>query len=261
MPGRFSNLEFEDESRGRERDAARAREPQEVEPDLVERAHEQYREGEFEAALRLYTRSLQHERKLIPAWVGQVQMLVALGEYHEARVWSDKALELFRNNGELLAAKAQACIRLNDLPGAYRCSDAALQMPGSSPWRWEVRGELLLADHKKQFETCFQKALAEPAADWFDRVVIARMLVFHHRVAAAVAYLQQALELEPVRAGTWLELGDCQAALALLAAARTSYDRCLELRPNNVAVRRRRDSLDGTSAWGWLRGLLRRWRR
>jgi tetratricopeptide (TPR) repeat protein len=261
VPGRFSNLEFDDEARGRERETKPARGQRRLETDLLDRAHEEHRNSQFESALRLFTRALQQDRKLVPAWVGQVQMLVALGEYHEARVWSDKALELFRNNGELLAAKAQACIRLNDLPTAYRCSDGALQMPGSSPWRWEVRGELLLADRKKQYETCFQTALAEPAADWFDRVVIARILVFHHRVAAAVAYLQQALELEPTRAGTWLELGECQAALGLRAAACTSYDRCLELRPDDVVLRRRRESLDAVSPWAWLRGLWRRRRR
>jgi predicted Zn-dependent protease len=133
-------------------------------------------------------------------------------------------------------------------------------MPGSSPWRWEVRGELLLADHKKQFETCFQTALAEPAAEWFDRVVIARMLVFHHRVAAAIGYLQQALALEPVRASTWLELGECQAELGLVGAARSSFERCLELQPGHAAARRQCDSLESASPWAWLRGQWRRWR-
>lgn len=261
MPGRFSNLEFDDESRARQRETPQARVEERDKPDLLSRAHEEHRSGQFESALRLYTRCLQQDRKLVPAWVGQVQMLVALGEHHEARIWSDKALELFRNNGELLAAKAQACVRLNDLPTAYRCSDASLQMPGSSPWRWEVRGELLVAHGKKQFETCFQTALTEPAADWFDRVIIARMLVFHHRVAAAVHYLQQALELEPVHAPTWLELGQCQAALGLMAAARSSYDRCLELRPDYAAARQERNSLDWVSPLAWLRGLWHRWRR
>jgi tetratricopeptide (TPR) repeat protein len=261
VPGRFSNLEFDDESRAAERETARARLEQRDEADLLSRAHEEQRNGQFESALRLYTRSLQHDRKLVPAWVGQVQMLVALGEHHEARVWSDKALELFRNNGELLAAKAQACVRLNDLPSAYRCSDASLQMPGRSPWRWEVRGELLLADGKKQFEACFQTALAEPAADWFDRVVIARILAFHHRLAAAIQYMQRALELQPAHAHTWLELGQCQAAVGLITPARSSFDRCLELSPGLVAARRGRDDLDQASPLAWLRGLCRRWRR
>ena len=51
--------------------------------------------GRFETALQMYTRALRQERALIPAWVGQVQMLVQLDEYQEARLWSDKALELF----------------------------------------------------------------------------------------------------------------------------------------------------------------------
>ena len=39
-------------------------------------------------ALQLYTRALGQNRAVIPAWVGQVQMLVELGEYHEARLWA-----------------------------------------------------------------------------------------------------------------------------------------------------------------------------
>src|SRR5262249_50249458 len=143
--------------------------------ELLAKAHEEHHWGQFEPALRLYTRSLEANRGLIPAWVGQVQMLVQLEELHEARLWSDKALELFRNNGELLAAKAQACARLKDTKAAIACSDGALAVPGSSPWRWIARGEVLLATGQRQSEDCFRKALLEPAADWFDRVFIARI--------------------------------------------------------------------------------------
>ena len=135
---------------------------------LLTSANQEYQWGRFEPALRLYTRALQEQRTMIPAWVGQVQMLVQLDECHEAHVWCDKGLELFRNNGELLAAKAQACTRLNDLKSAFACSDASLAAPGSSPWRWIARGEVLLARRHKLVAECFQKAVVEAATDWFD---------------------------------------------------------------------------------------------
>ena len=49
--------------------------------------------------------------RLVAGWVGQVQMLVQLQEYPEADLWSRKGLELFPNNGELLAGRAQAFCR------------------------------------------------------------------------------------------------------------------------------------------------------
>jgi predicted Zn-dependent protease len=184
-------------------------------------------------------------------------MLVAAGEYHEARIWSDKALELFRGNPELLSAKAQACIRIHDMRGAYAASDGALQTPGSSPWRWQVRGELLLADGKRQHDQCFAKALAEPAADWFDRVIIARILVFHRKFAAAAEYLKQAVALEPGHAYSWLELGRCQAALGLAGAARQSVGEALALRPDLLEARRALDEFENVSL---LKRVLRRLR-
>ncbi len=261
MPGRFSNLEFNEDAQARQPTRPAQRAAVRQAPEFLRQAREEHRGQRFEPALRLYTRALQEDHNLVAAWVGQVQMLVELGEFHEARVWSDKALDLFRTNGELLAAKAQACIRLNDRASAYACSDASLQAPGGSPWRWQVRGEVLLADHKRQADECFQKALVEPGADWFDRVLIARVLRYHDRVAGAVNYLLEALELQPGHAPTWFELGDCQLALGLTGAARTSFARALDIQADHAPARQALDALEVRSPLAWLRGLLRRWTR
>ncbi|MEE8121265.1 MAG: tetratricopeptide repeat protein [Anaerolineales bacterium] len=258
MPGRFSNLEFDDEQRAAEfhlgQDVV-----QRDEQNALDRAQEENRWGRFEAALRMYTRCLQENRAAVPAWVGQVQMLVELGEYHEARVWSDKALELFRNNGELLAAKAQACARLKDLRSAIQCSDGALQSPGSSPWRWQARGEVLLAKGQRYFDECFLKAVSEPTADWFDRVIVARIYLYYGRATNALHFLKQALELEPAHGYIWFEMGNCQRQLGMISAARTDYERCLELRSDYREAKEALHSLRSTSPVGWLRGVFRRW--
>jgi hypothetical protein len=60
-----------------------------------------------------------------------VQMLVMLGEHREARLWADKALELFSNNGELLAAKAQACARLSDRRASFAWAGPGRSAPSS----------------------------------------------------------------------------------------------------------------------------------
>ncbi len=260
MSGRFANLEFDGEER-REQEAVDEHLSQERSAhDFLRRAEEEYRWGRFETALRQYTRALREDRTVIPAWVGQVQMLVQLGECHEARVWSDKALELFRNNGELLAAKAQACIRLEDKRAGLACSDASLAAPGSSPWRWIVRGEVLLAGGDKHFEDCFQKAFLEPAAGWLDRVIVARVYMFYERFTNAMCYLKEAIEAQPTHGYTWFELGNCQRALALESAARVSFQRCLELRPDyQEAQRALLGMAEGTSMTRLVRGVLRRW--
>lgn len=265
MPGRFANLEFNDHQRHEAERAleshARHHKHEDAADALLARADHEHQWGRFEPALRLYTRALQEQRTLIPAWVGQVQMLVQLDECHEARVWSDKGLELFRDNGELLAAKAQACARLNDFKSAFACSDASLAAPGSSPWRWIARGEALLARRQKFAAECFQKAVAEPAADWFAHVVIARIHLFYSRITNALHHIKQAAELEPTHGYVWFVMGNCQRALGLSSGAAEDYQRCLELRADYREATLALESLsDGSGLLVRLRRILFGWR-
>ena len=233
MPGRFTRLEFDEHERARDAkhlqslEGTPLRDAQHYSTLAVESAQL----GRFENALQMYTRCVREDRTMIPAWVGQVQMLVQLGEYAEARLWCDKALELFRDNGDLLAAKSQACLRQGDVAAALALTDASLRSPGMSPWRWEVRGETLLAKGESLFRPCFQKALAESVADWFDRIVIARILLFHDHAVAALDYAQQAIAMRANHPYNWLVLGECQESLGWTQQAETSFLRCLELSP------------------------------
>jgi tetratricopeptide (TPR) repeat protein len=256
MPGRFKNLEFEDEHRNVELEPKTSRDAAYDEHSYLARAIDENRWGRFDKALQMYTRCLEHNRAVIPAWVGQVQMLVQLGELSEARLWADKALELFRNNGELLAAKAQACVRLDDYAAGIACSDASVQSPGSSAWRWQIRGEALLAKRQGQFDYCFQKSLNEPDADWFDRVVVARIYLFYRRATNAMQYLKDALALEPTHGYTWFVMGQCQEAIGLTSAARDSYARCLELRHDYREAQAALDAVDSMSFLSWLKRRL-----
>ena len=259
MPGRFSNLEFEDERQSQSASHEQALQKA-AHRDYLTEADELYRWGKFEEALRLYTRTLKEDRAAVRAWVGQVQMLVQLDECHEANVWSDKALDLFRGNGELLAAKAQACARLQDHRTALACSDGSLKAAGSSPWRWTARGEVLLAKGDKQHDGCFEKALLEPKSDWFDRVVIGRVYMYYDRVTNALVLLKEAMEMEPTRGYVWYQMGLCQQRLGLVAAARSSFDRCIELAPGYLPASKATAELARGGGLGdYLRCVWRRW--
>ncbi|MCG8405961.1 MAG: hypothetical protein MI923_12265 [Phycisphaerales bacterium] len=260
MAGRFTNLEFDEERHEKAESSSNISLPDRDGWKILENARSAHIAARYEEALRLYTRALQEDRRLIRAWVGQVQMLVSLGEFHEARVWSDKALQLFKNNGDLLSAKAQACIRLKDRKIALACSDGAMEAPGSSAWRWEVRGEVLLARRDRQFDVCFQKALEEPEADWFDQVIIARIYAYYKRATTAMRYLRNAIEMAPDQAYTWYELGACQKELGLLNAASANFERCLHLDSNCQEAADALQSLDNITFADWIGSVLRGWR-
>lgn len=214
------------------------------------------RRGEFEEALRSYSRAVELDRSLAAGWLGQVQMLVALGEFPEAELWARKALELFRGHGDLMAARAQALCRTGDTKTAQPACDAALAQPGLSPYPWMVRGELMLVRKDASEQYCFDKAV-QLDPDWLVLVEIAAIYVYYKRHAKALTRCRQATEKAPDQAYCWFRQGECELAMGLSGAAQKSFKQCLDLEPKHRAARLAMESARGRSRWS-LRGLLRR---
>lgn len=191
------------------------------------------RTGNYENALRFYSRALEVDRALVPAWVGQVQMLVFLQEYPQASLWSQKALELFPSHGDLLASQAQAECRMGNLKNAYALSDAALRQRGESAYRWQVRGELVIAGKQHKDRHCFDKAQVADH-DWL--VPLESALIYCHYAVYSMAQqrAQMAVEKAPIAYYPWYVLGLCQSKLGFDTSAITSFNRCLDLCPRHA---------------------------
>ena len=226
---RFDKLEFNARNRP-------SPEPTERDPLVrdagywMNKADESRRSGLYEDALKYYSRALELDRSLVAGWVGQVQMLVQLEEYPEAELWSRKGLELFPNNGELMAGRAQAFCRMGDMKQAHALCDGSLQQAGQSAYRWLVRGEIMVAARQDMDRYCFDKA-QELDADWLVPLEAARIELYYHRPSKALGRVRRALELAPEAHYAWYVQGICQAELGLTRAARESFQRCLELFP------------------------------
>jgi len=264
MTGRFSKLEVQ-QSKVQAATIAPAEllgVPVRTPQDDLRAASDAWRMECFESALQHYTRALRDDRGLIPAWVGQVQMLVELHEHPEARLWADKALELFRNNGELLAARALAAHRAGDHQAALIASDDCLKAPGTSPLRWRVRAEIMLRSAADRARDCFEKSLVEPGTDWFDRVLIARVYATNSLPAAALVYAQQGLDMQPGHPITWVTIGRCQAALGMSEKAALSFQRATQLpggrEPGLAALKSLAGTGSPTRLSRWLTGLFKR---
>lgn len=224
---RFGNLEFNSDQ---DESAARSL-PLKDEEHFLAKAQEAFETGKFELALRMYARVIEFNAKLPAPWTGQVRMLIELGEFEEARVWADKALAIFPDEGELLAAKAVALARLGDTAGAMSYSDAAVESQANTPYTWLARGDVLLARKEKRADYCFERALLLANNHWFYRWLAARILHFYHQFARALKTAQEALVVEPARAVLWLQCGQCQLALGLTAQAKNSFEQARELDP------------------------------
>ncbi len=222
-------------------------------------ADDNRRLGLYEESLRYYSRALEVDKSLVSAWVGQVQMLIMLGEYPEAELWSRKALELFKNNAELLAARAQALCRIENLKEAQAMCDAALAQHGELAYPWVARGEVMVARREAIDEYCFDKAVAIDR-DWLLLVEIAGIYLHYDRAAKALTRCRQAIEKAPQHVLCWYRQGICELEVEMFVPARKSFNRCLQLHPNHADARTRLLEMDQKDAtfWGSFRKIFRR---
>ncbi len=224
----------------------------------MQRADQSRRSGSYEGALQFFSRALEDDKTLVRAWVGQVQMLIMLGEHPEAEVWSRKALELFPAEGDLHAARAQALVRLQRTKEAFASVDAAMSQPGQSAYRWTVRGELLLAGRQSTERHCFDKAL-QTDGDWLVPVNIALIYLEYRQPSNALNRARTGTERDPGAAYAWYVQGVCQAELGLDGPSAKSLRTCLELSPGHRDAEDRLQALrQGGSLWKRVRGVWSR---
>lgn len=187
--------------------------------------------GDFEPALRNYSRALEKNNAFYPAWLGQVLMLIELGEYREAEVWADKAMELFPEHPELLAAKSVACARDGRIEKALAYSDNSIARDNVTSRVWLARAEVLLNRQSRIAESCISKAVGIAGNTGpIVRLEAGRLLSAQGSHSAALEYLRAAVDDLPKSALAWYSLGWCQARLGRPEASVT-LEQSLKLRP------------------------------
>lgn len=216
-----------------------------------------FENGNFEQALRNYSKVLEYNPENAAAWTAQVRMLIELGEFREAKLWADKALERFPQFPELLAAKAVALGRVGDLQGALAFSDASIEERGDTPYVWLARGDVMLARKEPRADYCFEKALLLAPRDWFTAWLAARIRFYYEQFVLALKLLQQAVEWNTGHFILWLELGRCQRALGLIGLAENSYAQAQQLNPQCSEASTAALELSQTGVFGRMRSWWR----
>ncbi len=253
---RFNNLELGNESEDHSPSEGSAVSKDEVY--FLTEARAAFEAGRFEQGLRAYSKVLEFNPKNASAWSGQVRMLIELGEFREAKLWADKALERFPHEAELLAAKAVALGRTGDLAGALAFSDASMEERGDTPYVWLARGDVMLARSERRADFCIEKALLLAPGDWFTHWLAARVRVYYRQFVLAIKVLQQAVEWNAGHFLLWLELGRCQHAVGLIGPAQHSFAQALELNPECREALVAKARLQEFGLWSRARGAFRR---
>jgi len=253
---RFSHLEFDRHQPAA--DSPPAGESVRDEYAHVEAAHLAWLAGNFEQALREYSRALGANNVFLPGWSGQLRMLIELDELPEALLWADKALELFPEHPELLAAKAVASARNLDFEKAIMYSDNAMSREHTTGYIWLARGEVLLAAGHGRAELCMDNALNLETADMPAlRLEVGRTWLRYRRYVDALGPLRQSAVELPESALAWYALGACSAALGLPEAA-AHLDQALQLQPGMQAALRARMAFQRRGPISRLRARLAR---
>lgn len=252
---RFRKLEYEEECRTLPPETPRPIETRDASHWLREADHER-RAGRFDNALRDYSRALELDRSATAGWRGQVHMLVLLNECPEAELWSRKALELFPQDGELFAGRAQALCRSGSMRLAQELSDDSLARAGESAYRWMVRGEVLLNTGQATADHCFRKAISLDS-DWFIPLEIALTCRHYAMPAKAQGFARLSVQAAGDEPYPWYVLGLCQSDLKMVSAALRSFEHCLEVSPGDADARQRIAELlsRGFSPLSWFRRL------
>jgi tetratricopeptide (TPR) repeat protein len=258
---RFDNLEFDDAHLRRAAAAGLGRGTLIRDVAYFMQAGEQdYRAGRLEAALKDYSRALECDGAVHECWLMQVRILTELGEYGEASVWADKALELFPESPELLSAKAVAAVRMGMLRQALDYSDNAMSRQGATPFVWLARGEVMLARDSRMAGHCFDQAerlCTDPSLRGWMEVELARVYRRYGRHSQALLHANSAAGALPQHPAVLLELGHCQHDLGL-PDARLSFEQALDLDPHADEAKRALEALDNGTLWSALKRFFRR---
>lgn len=232
--GRFSKLELDDKKQQTSKEVLYKAMPIEEGYDqdyYLQQANEYYRKGEFEKALRYYSRALGIDNTLVAAWVGQVRALIDLKETREAHVWVNKALEFFPGEAELLAAKAVVYAKLGLNSQAIAISDLSFEQKVLTTYVWFARGQVLLAKTGKNAEFCFQKAIEMSKDDWFMYQMVGMAYMEKKHYSRAQQYLSEAASRNSANPFLWLQVGLCCQHLGFYPRAMKCFQQALEINP------------------------------
>jgi tetratricopeptide (TPR) repeat protein len=246
--GRFSKLETDKDKERQRAEAAAARSSQKADGSsrqadaesaeafdfgyYVEQADEQYYTGNYEKALRLYSRALQVDNAKVYPWIGQVLALLGMDQVKEADLWAARAMELFPDDASLLSMRALVHARKGMLNRAIGASDYAMSR-GSSPYAWAARGEILLLARNRNAAFCFDKALEQAGPEnWKVPMYIGLVYYRKRQYSSALSYFKRAVAHEVDNYYLWFHLGRCYDHLSFDNQAIEAFNRVVELRPD-----------------------------
>jgi len=228
-----------------------------------EKAEAALARGAFEKALRYYGRALERERDRPEAWLGQVRALLDMGQPDEAMTWMEQAAGVMGERPALLALRAIACARQDNIDDARAWSDRSMREGRDSAEVWMARAEVVYAtggdkmarvNLEKAHERAGARGRPGEAARRCGEVALAA-----GDLSAARRWLERAAREDPESPLAALRLGVFWERAGDIPKAKLELSRALSLEPHLESAKLALDDLDRRGVVARLRAAWRRW--
>jgi len=231
---RFEWIEYKENEEQKERVREEAQHCHEEynEDHYLKLAEKAFEDGLLSNALKYFSRALNLNNKLKRAWIGQVLCLIGLGQYNEAVVWADKALDFCRDDAELLSAKAYALNRVGAKEEAIRQSDQSIEKGKVTWFVWIARGDIMLDTNCSDAEYCFLRAIELADENWLVYMMVGTSFLSVHNASKAQHYLQKALALSGNNPLLYFHLANAYYQSGNIERSKNCLKRAIELRPD-----------------------------
>lgn len=231
---RFEWIEYKDNEEKKEklRDEVKPGHEDYNEGHYLKLAEKAFQEGLLSNALKFFSRALHLNTMLKQAWIGQVLCLIGLGQYNEAVVWADKALDFCRDDADLLSAKAYALNRIGAKEEAMRQSDQSIEKGNLTWFVWIARGDIMLDTNGSDAEYCFLRAIELAGEDWLAYMMIGTSFLSVHNASKALHYMQKALTLNGNSPLLYFHLANAFYHSGNIEKSKNCLKRAIELRPD-----------------------------
>lgn len=191
--------------------------------------------GEYQKAMRAYSRAMEVDQTAVAPWTGQVLSLIKMKQHREAAMWAMRGVEIFPESGDLVSLQGYTLALTGSHQRAIACSDFAMGLPGGgSPFAWLFRGQILAQADSPNATFCFDKVKElRPKNDWRLPALAGGFLLEKKKWALALEFLQMAVEAQPKNAFLWTQLALANEKLGLTNPAMQAYRAAMDLNPNN----------------------------
>ena len=224
-------------------------------------AQEAQRRGNFDTALRYYGRALEQDREQQVAWLGQIEVLMAMGQPEEAETWLEQAAGVIGEAPPLLALRAIAAARSGKFEDAQAWSDRALRDGGDNPIVWLSRAEVLYCRGSAQMARVNLNKAYERAPGSALGLRCGEVALNANDLSGARPWLERAARDELDNPMAALLLGIYWERAGNLEQAKVELRRALALEPHLKAATLALEDIENRGLWSTLKATLRRWSR